>query len=281
MRRASGRSNPSSATGHVGETQPAADVPGPLRAPGVSASGQAGNSWSPTASPAYSRRLRDAVPRWNSATRDQAVVQRRTRVVVNVLRRLSAVTLGVVVAGMLMVLAPGTASACSCGISPLADRVSAADVVFVGTPTKGVKPEGDAVSSADPVRWTFDVESVHKGDVTQTVDVISALDSASCGIPFEIDRPYLVFGVLNDETITAGLCGGTERLDQILAQDLASLGSSTSSAVQGSSGKNTSDPAATSSGSSSGLVLVGVALAAAAVLGLGVVVLRRRSHPDP
>ena len=217
---------------------------------------------------------RDAVPPGDSATRDQAAAQRRTRVVVSVLRRLSVIVLGVVVAGMLMVVAPGTASACSCGISPLADRLSAADVVFIGTPKKGDKPEGDAVSSADPVRWTFDVDTVHKGDVTQTVDVISALDSASCGIPFEVNRPYLVFGVLDDEAITAGLCGGTEQLSQIPADDLASLGSGATPAAQSATG--------TAGGSSGSLWgSLPIVVAAALVLGLGVVVMGRRSHPEP
>ncbi len=184
------------------------------------------------------------------------------------------IVLGVVVAGMLMVVAPGTASACSCGLSPLADRVSAADVVFVGTPTKSVKPEGEVVSSADPVRWTFDVDTVHKGDVTQTVEVISALDSASCGIPFEVDRPYLVFGVLNDETITADLCGGTERLAQIPADDLASLGTGAMPAAQSATG--------TAGGSSGSLWgSLPIVVAAALVLGLGVVVIGQRSHPEP
>jgi len=82
-------------------------------------------------------------------------------VVVTVLRRLSVVILGVVVAGMLMVSVPGSASACSCMIGPLAAQLAAADVVFIGTPTSGDKPEG-AVSSADPVRWTFDVDAVHR-----------------------------------------------------------------------------------------------------------------------
>ena len=117
---------------------------------------------------------------------------------------------------------------------------------------------------------------------------------------------YLVFGVLDDEAITAGLCGGTEQLAQIPADDLASLGNGTSPSAQGPAGENTADPAGVlaspgsgtspaaqssagenaadpaggSSGSSSGLLLVVGALAAALVLGLGVVVLRRRSHPD-
>ena len=70
------------------------------------------------------------------------------------LRRLIVVILGVVVSGLLTFLAPGAASACSCMIRPLGDRLSAADVVFVGTPTNGEKPKG-AVSSADPVHWTL------------------------------------------------------------------------------------------------------------------------------
>jgi hypothetical protein len=159
-------------------------------------------------------------------------------------------------------------------ISPLADRVSAAEVVFVGTPTKGDKPQGGAVSSADPVRWTFDVDAVHKGDVTRTVDVISALDSASCGIPFEVGRPYLVFGVLDDEAVTAGLCGGTERLDQIPVDDLASLGSGTAPAAE------SPDRAGAFSATSSGLLVAGIALIAALVLGLVLVVRWRRSHPE-
>jgi len=193
-------------------------------------------------------------------------------------RRLSVVTLGLTVAGMLMVVAPGAASACSCMIRPLADRLSAADVVFLGTPTNGDEPEG-AVSSADPVRWTFHVDAVHKGAVTRTVNVLSALDSASCGIPFEVNNPYLVFGVINGDAVTAGLCGGTERLDQIPADVLASLGDGAAPAVQNPPGGSTGGPSGASSDSWRAPLLI--AAGAALVLGLGLVALRRRSHPDP
>jgi len=119
--------------------------------------------------------------------------------------------------------------------------------------------------------------------VTRTVDVLSALDSASCGIPFAVNHRFLVFGVLDDGAVSAGLCGGTERLDQIPADVLASLGSGAAPAADAQSpqGENTGDAARASNDSWSGPLLVVVALAAAVVLGLGLVVMRRRSHLDP
>lgn len=183
------------------------------------------------------------------------------------LHRTIATLLVVSVAGIVTVIGPGTAYACSCMQQPLAAQVSTADVVFTGTP-KSSDAAQNPTSSAEPVRWTFAVDAVQKGTVTRTVDVVSARDSASCGIPFAIDRRYLVFGYLDGGTVTANLCGGTVAVAELPAGALTSLGAGTA-------------PVADSSGDSGpGLTVLVIGLGAAVILGAAGVVSWRRVRRD-
>ncbi|MGS0683937.1 hypothetical protein ACVBEQ_02070 [Nakamurella sp. GG22] len=197
------------------------------------------------------------------------------------LKRTIAVLLGVAIAGIMTVVGSGTAYACSCMQQSLTDQVSSADIVFTGT-AKSSDGSQNPTSSADPVRWTFAVDGVQKGNVTRTFDVVSALDSASCGIPFAIDQRYLVVGYLDGATMTANLCGGTVAVDELPAGALASLGTGTAP-VADTPTAPTPEPAAsveTSRDSWAGPMVVIIGLGVAVILGAATVVVWRRLRRD-
>lgn len=121
-----------------------------------------------------------------------------------------------------------TVLACSCGMATIPEYVGFADVVFTGTATavEG-PPPADIVSSADPVRYSFAVDQVFKGDLVEAeVVATTALDGASCGTSFGIDEQWLVFANFQDGQVWTGLCSGNVLLadEEAEAAVLAELG---------------------------------------------------------
>lgn len=103
------------------------------------------------------------------------------------------------------------AEACSCEVVTENEAFARAGAVFVGrTASRGSAREGAA--TPETVLWTFEVSEVYKGEVRRTQQVVSAADSAGCGVDLGLDRSYLVF---TDEDpaggaqVAAHLCGGT------------------------------------------------------------------------
>lgn len=103
-----------------------------------------------------------------------------------------------------------SATGCTCAPLTSAQAFAGADVVFTGiaisrTPTA----PGPEFSTLDAVLWTFRVESAAKGAVGDTVDVASALGSASCGFEFRVGDRYSIFAIRYEGRLTTGLCSGT------------------------------------------------------------------------
>jgi hypothetical protein len=194
------------------------------------------------------------------------------------LHRTIATLLVVSVAGIVTVIGSGTAYACSCLQQPLAAQVASADVAFTGTPTMSDIPQ-NPTSSAQTARWTFTVDEVHKGTVTRTVDVVSALGSASCGIEFALDRSYLVIGLLDGAAISTNLCDGTVAVDQLPAGALTSLGDGTAPVAdqQTAPAQENAAPAEPSGDSGAGPVIA-VAFGVVLILAAALLVLWRRSR---
>jgi hypothetical protein len=105
-----------------------------------------------------------------------------------------------------------TASACDCS-SPRDDAVAldGADAAFTGTLVERIDPD-PVISSADPVRYVFDVAVVHKGTVGPRVEVESAWDGASCGAAISADSPMFVVARDDGERLTTAQCSGTRPL---------------------------------------------------------------------
>ena len=123
-----------------------------------------------------------------------------------------AIVAGLVAAATLTAAA-GSACACSCvGVTDdEALRNSAA--VFVGT-LREIRRPTVMLSSMDPSRFVFAVETVYKGEVFSTQSIVSASDGASCGLELRAGDRAVVFATSGEYSpdageFGAGLCGGT------------------------------------------------------------------------
>lgn len=113
---------------------------------------------------------------------------------------------------------PTPAYACSCvsssGDVAYADR---ADAVFVGRLVATQQPTPNT-SSLDPKILTFAVSAVYKGEVGEKQDIVTAVESASCGLELSGPGPHLIFAralpwqqepAPAEDQLIADLCGGS------------------------------------------------------------------------
>jgi hypothetical protein len=116
------------------------------------------------------------------------------------------------------------ALACSCVAMTPEEALAQADVAFVGTVAEAppmpapapAKPRVDPFPGGAPfggeVPFTFIVEGVAKGDVSQPATVVGSFDSAACGMAFAPEERWLVFASLDGEALRTGLCSGSVAL---------------------------------------------------------------------
>jgi hypothetical protein len=135
---------------------------------------------------------------------------------------------GVVGALSLVVASAAPSFACSCAAVSTAQYVDGADVVVTGTLT-GVEPppKRAVMSSGDPATYTFSVDRAYKGDVGDTVTVVSAISGASCGLEgMREGARYVLFaskgggGGPGDGALWASLCGGTAPWSAALEEEV-------------------------------------------------------------
>ena len=117
-----------------------------------------------------------------------------------------------------LVIDPSAAVACSCVSMTQAQMVDNANVIFAGTVTDtaggasfGLGPGGcyQRTGTGDPVKVTFAVETVYKGDIARTVTVSTAFGSASCGYVFVAGKKYTVFATTAPNGgLATNLCSG-------------------------------------------------------------------------
>lgn len=125
----------------------------------------------------------------------------------------------------LLLAAPAPAYACSCveGMPPrqALDRAAA---VFAGTV---LDVDTFALPLLDnsfrPVRVTFEVNQVWKGEVAERAVIRTAQDSAACGYNFAAGTAYLVYAYQSEDGLATGLCERTIELTNA-GEDLAVLG---------------------------------------------------------
>lgn len=104
------------------------------------------------------------------------------------MQRLGRVVLVLMVTATVTVAAAPPAAACSCSAGSGSDvrgRLAKADAAFVGTFIMRNDPLANeqGATGARIVINQFDVETAPKGQLGETVEVISAADERSCGIP--------------------------------------------------------------------------------------------------
>lgn len=134
---------------------------------------------------------------------------------------------GLLVMGVIGFANPAEVSACSCAAPPsVQSELSRKTAIFSGK-VKDVKQPGKigfVQSSADPVRVTFEVTTVWKGQVTSTTEVYTAMSSASCGFTgFAVNQSYLVSAYGTSDRLETGMCEMTKPLSAA-SQELAELG---------------------------------------------------------
>lgn len=118
------------------------------------------------------------------------------------------------IAGGALLGVSGPACACSCVPNPnMAERVAKADLVFSGTAI-GTKEKGEQTKVI-----TFQVGTTYKGKPAVRNEILTARDSASCGLEIQDKTEYLVFANKSDHGLglkpaegqyTAILCGGAD-----------------------------------------------------------------------
>lgn len=124
------------------------------------------------------------------------------------MRRLTILLSVVVAAGVLWTPAP--ASACTVAASTEAEQLARADLVFEGTARSSHDPNaGAAISSGDPVFWTFTVDRRIKGDAAADQVVSTPRSGASCGVDFTVGVRYRVFAVEREGVFVTTLGSGT------------------------------------------------------------------------
>jgi hypothetical protein len=113
---------------------------------------------------------------------------------------------------VLFVSGPQSALACSCVPFTKPQLVENATVIFTGVVTGGSRQFSFgipcSVSSADPITFSFDVETVYKGDVAKTTTVTTVVGGASCGYEFVGGKRYTVFATTKDGKLETNLCRG-------------------------------------------------------------------------
>lgn len=114
---------------------------------------------------------------------------------------------------------PAVAQACSC-MAPPAPKVALekSAAVFVGRVTSVEKSDSSN-------KYQFSVSKQWKGIAGKTASIVSATNSAACGINFDEDRDYLVYAYKTegDDQLRTNLCSRTARAADAAA-DLAALG---------------------------------------------------------
>ncbi|WP_433369986.1 hypothetical protein [Streptosporangium sp. CA-115845] len=117
----------------------------------------------------------------------------------------------------ILVIAPGTACACSCALLEPAEQVKGAAAVFTGTVVAARRVEGDLFGPPPPVVYTFRADQIYKGKASAGFEVATNADSAACGYNFVTGSRYLVFaatgqsGLLTADpgvALNTSLCAG-------------------------------------------------------------------------
>ena len=100
----------------------------------------------------------------------------------------------------------GRAQACSFAPPDAAAYLDRYDGAFIGALVEKREPKRGAVhSSADPAVYVFRVESVAKGEVPATVEVVSAIEGASCGLETPVGQRTGLFLVRDGDTWRSSL----------------------------------------------------------------------------
>ena len=113
-----------------------------------------------------------------------------------------------------LLILPSLVNACSCIPWEGTDQAyEQAATVFSGK-VIGIDRPAIMITTADEVKYTFEVYNVWKGVNKDQIEVYSALDSVSCGYEFKLDEEYLVYTYESEGKLISGLCNYPKLLSE-------------------------------------------------------------------
>jgi len=116
------------------------------------------------------------------------------------------------------------------------ESLATADAVFSGRAIAAFDGNpGPVISSADPIRVTFQVREVWKGPQQPTLTVQSMRNDASCGFSFKLGKDYIVYAESRNGTLDTNICTRTNRITEA-ELDLKELGAGQVVAAQDAAG---------------------------------------------
>jgi hypothetical protein len=92
---------------------------------------------------------------------------------------------------------------CKCAQRSWIDYLTGSEIAFRGKVQK-LKQVDD-----NTIKAKFDVLEMFKGDSQKVYRVLTATESATCGVQFEVDQVYLVFATSDDNKFSTNSCAGT------------------------------------------------------------------------
>jgi len=98
-------------------------------------------------------------------------------------RLVTRLAMASLMAGLLVAMLPGAASACSCVQTTTGQVIDNADIVFVGREVSRTEPVNEPADAfLASVAVTFDVIEAYKGDVAQQMTLYTGRGDADCGV---------------------------------------------------------------------------------------------------
>jgi len=131
-------------------------------------------------------------------------------------------------AGVLLAQPPVQA-ACTCVTAAASENAAAADAVFSGTvrESRRARSDDDVGRPKGLVTYVVDVEGVYKQEgtvVTETVQVTSPRDTATCGLgDLPAGTMYVFFAKARDAGFRAGSCGGSAPVSDALRAEVEAV----------------------------------------------------------
>lgn len=128
------------------------------------------------------------------------------------------------IVGSLLIVNTAIVNACSCiQPAPPQESLGQSTAVFAGKVVDINVPIGIVVSSADPVKVTFEVSKIWKGHDYRTLVLTTAKNEASCGYSFKENEEYIVYAYGEENKLSTGICSRTKLLASA-QDDLQDLG---------------------------------------------------------
>lgn len=126
------------------------------------------------------------------------------------MRRVTVLLIAAALSWIAPVARAPSASACTCVKSTVRQQFAGATHVFVGSVAAVEESAGNSIA-------TFSVQSVYKGRVAETIQVVVAAGNG-CSVEFLPGNHYTVFARMQTSVVTTNLCYGTSDDTRVLAR---------------------------------------------------------------